>query len=257
MAISSIPKDSSISLHRINGLPEVSGNKISAAEPDAESFQRLFDQAVSAPNSKAIPDLLSLQEQTRIQWLMDADFLDMMDEDNMDEDNEEKPGLISSLSPPFVTQMASSSPDLSEASKKQHTISENDALPLKHSLDPVIEKAAKIHDVDPDLIKSVIQVESNFRPESTSSAGAMGLMQLMPGTAKDLGVKNPYDPVENIMGGTKYLKGLLDRYGGNTSLALAAYNWGAGNVEKNLNKMPTETRNYISRVTQFYRDIKA
>lgn len=116
----------------------------------------------------------------------------------------------------------------------------------------IIQKAAAAYDVDPDLIRGVIQVESGFNASAQSPKGAMGLMQLMPGTARDLGVANPYDPEENIMGGTRYLKKLLNRYDGNVSLSLAAYNWGMGNLENHRNWMPQETRNYVSRITSLY-----
>ena len=124
------------------------------------------------------------------------------------------------------------------------------------NLEKIIEKAARIYDVDPDLIRSVIKAESNFDPQATSSKGAMGLMQLMPETAKDLGVKNAYDAQQNVLGGTSYLKSLLDRYDGKVDLALAAYNWGMGNLERSPHHLPDETINYVSRVNSYLRSMK-
>lgn len=124
-------------------------------------------------------------------------------------------------------------------------------VPSKAEIENIITHASKTYDVDPGLIKAVVRAESNFDVDSTSPKGAMGLMQLMPETARELGVKNSYDPVENIMAGTRYLKSLLGRYDGNVTLALAAYNWGMGNVERHPERLPQETQTYIARINKF------
>lgn len=121
-------------------------------------------------------------------------------------------------------------------------------------IDDIIDKAALTHGVDKDLIGAVIKAESGFDPRATSPKGAMGLMQLMPATARGLGVRNAYDPEENVMAGTRFLKSLLDRYDGDIPKALAAYNWGPGNVDRSPGRLPQETRNYISRITTDYRN---
>lgn len=128
------------------------------------------------------------------------------------------------------------------------------AIPASSGRDyeDIIQKAGATYDVDPDLIRGVIQAESSFNASARSPKGAMGLMQLMPGTARELGVSDPYDPEANIMGGTRYLKKLMNRYDGDVSLALAAYNWGMGNLENHRNWMPQETKNYVSRITSLY-----
>ena len=119
-------------------------------------------------------------------------------------------------------------------------------------IDDIISRASQAHGVDKDLIGAVIKAESGFDPKATSPKGAMGLMQLMPATARGLGVRNAYDPEENVMAGTRFLKSLLDRYDGSVPKALAAYNWGSGNVDRSSGKLPLETRNYISRITADY-----
>ncbi|WP_298437111.1 lytic transglycosylase domain-containing protein [Geobacter sp.] len=119
-------------------------------------------------------------------------------------------------------------------------------------LDVVVQRASRRYGVEVGLIKAVIKAESNFNPNAVSPVGAQGLMQLMPATARGLGVTNSFDPEQNVMAGTRFLRDLLDRYAGNVDKALAAYNWGPGNVDRKPHLMPRETREYLTRVRQFY-----
>jgi soluble lytic murein transglycosylase-like protein len=120
-------------------------------------------------------------------------------------------------------------------------------------VDAAIEQAAARHNVDPNLVRSVIKVESNFNPNAVSRKGAMGLMQLMPSTARSLHVTNPFDPQQNVDAGVRHLKKLLESYGGNIRLSLAAYNAGAGAVARS-SGVPrySETQNYVRRITELY-----
>lgn len=132
------------------------------------------------------------------------------------------------------------------------------AMVPPQEIDKLVNANAATWNVDPNLIKAIIANESGFNANATSGVGAQGLMQLMPGTASGLGVSNAYDPAQNVWGGSKYIKGLLDRFNGDTRLAIAAYNAGPGAVEKYGGVPPyAETQNYVQNVLASYEKYKA
>ncbi len=133
-----------------------------------------------------------------------------------------------------------------------HLMTRRNASTAPYDFDHHIRRAARAHRVDPLLIKAIIKTESNFDPLAVSSQGAQGLMQLMPGTARDLHVRDPFDAGQNIFGGTRYIRQLLNSYNGNLRLSLAAYNCGPGRVKHSVPRIP-ETVAYVSKVMRLYR----
>ncbi len=206
-------------------------------------FQSLFEEKLDV--SKSL-QMITIQ---LINQVIDA----LLSTDGYLEGGE--PSLIPSFPfDPPVTPAAPQSPPPTTISPPVPEVSNN--LQETTGIDAVIEKAARTHGVEPGLIRAVIEVESGGNPRAVSPAGAQGLMQLMPATGAELGVGNPFDPAENIMAGTRYLRQLMDRYQGNVRLALAAYNWGMGNLEKRPGAMPRETQRYIAKVENIYRSQK-
>jgi soluble lytic murein transglycosylase-like protein len=141
--------------------------------------------------------------------------------------------------------------DVPESSSIRSTTPMADVT-LRDQFEPLIREHATRHALRVELVRAVIQDESGYNPRARSPKGAMGLMQLMPATARQLGVRNPFDPAQNIRGGCAYLRQLLDRYQGNEELALAAYNAGSGAVDRHGHAIPPyqETREYVRKVSR-------
>ncbi len=228
-------------------LENIKNNKVNKGVlPDQELFPR--------EKLKQLAEMIQLQ--------LKSSLLSQMNDSEEDESSLNMPMPFlslpdkSSLIDSLASNIKQTQPGLKETKPAETQKTEINAANSR-PVEQVINAASNEYDVDPDLIRSVIRAESDSDPLSTSPKGAMGLMQLMPETAKELGVNDPYDIFENVMGGTRYLKTLLDRYSGNKDLALAAYNWGMGNVERNPEGLPRETRDYIAKINKFLRSSKA
>jgi soluble lytic murein transglycosylase-like protein len=155
---------------------------------------------------------------------------------------ESRPRLDSATAAPVKGELAAQDPNYSRAAGNRSVSAAE--------IDRYINEAAARHHVDPNLVRALVKVESNFNPHAVSSKGAMGLMQLMPATARMYEVRNPFDAAQNVDAGVRHLKGLLQNFGGDVSLSLAAYNAGQGAVERTGGIPPyTETRNYVKRIT--------
>ena len=158
----------------------------------------------------------------------------------------------------FSSVLAENTQAVSSDSTGEASASSTGTSYSEEDLDAIFQEAANTYGVSAVILKSIAKAESGFNPSAVSSAGAVGIMQLMPQTAASLGVTNSYDARENIMGGAKYISQLLSKYEGNISLALAAYNAGSGNVEKYGGIPPfTETQNYVQKVLSYMEDFGA
>ncbi len=226
---------------------EQTGQRSKAGEPQRTGFNDVLASISTGDSASG----LALAELCRLQMMRSSISF------GEDQDFQESFSLpLSSLNAYTASSQINDQPQVSP----KDTTSDS-PKPLPQAETPVTDiahRAAQRYSIDPALVKAVIKAESDFNPSVESPAGAQGLMQLMPGTAQDLGVSDPFDPEQNVMGGTRYLKQLLNKYDGDLDKTLAAYNWGPGNVDrKGIDTLPDETRTYLSRVKRYQSEFLA
>jgi soluble lytic murein transglycosylase-like protein len=216
---------------------------------------------------RTMKELLRLQLLNRVDLLStgdassskdDGDFSELLNDVLSQNSQVNKQGMDSLQAAAGKTALKPMSISPLFASASSYTLSEK-ASAKAVDLDPLIQEASRRHGVQSSLVKAVIDAESSFNSHAVSGAGAKGLMQLMDDTGKGLGVTDPFDPAQNIQGGTKYLSNLIRKYNGNEGVALAAYNAGSGRVDRlgiandkdlseKLDQLPKETQKYVSKV---------
>lgn len=231
----------------------------SAASPEA-SFSEVFDTAKKATAAVMIDKLVKESENGSVDCAVVQRFFDQYGINIQVATNETVVDAIQPVSSgPTDTAVSSESYDASDAaagtsaSGTTSASQSGEGLECSAELDAIFDEAAEKCGVDAKFLKSIAKCESDFDPACVSHSGATGIMQLMPATAAELGVSDSYDPYQNIMGGAQYISELLDKYNGDTSLALAAYNAGSGNVAKYGGIPPfTETQNYVKKVLGYY-----
>jgi soluble lytic murein transglycosylase-like protein len=220
----------------------------------AEGQQRIgFADVLSSVAQRGATDFRALAEMCRLDMMRSSvSFAD-------DNSFEQKfPSPLSSLD--AYAAAASQNNDLLQAALPPtiEPVPQRASSPADSPVTAIAHRAAERYGLNPALVKAVIKAESNFNATVVSRAGAQGLMQLMPGTARDLGVSDPFDPEQNVMGGARYLKQLYSKYDGDIDKTLAAYNWGPGNVDrKGIDVLPEETRNYLDRVKRYQSEFLA
>lgn len=208
-----------------------------------DSFRDVLAAAQRTQQAMAVDALLSAQNSGKISPETVQKMLGFNPQPNIPAAN------AATVSSTQSTETAALSVPSSDAQSVSASFSASSAT----DLDAYFEEAAQKYNVDVKLLKAIAHAESNYNPNATSSSGAMGVMQLMPSTAKSLGITDAYNARDNIMGGAKVISDHLSRYDGDLSLALAAYNAGSGNVAKYGGVPPfTETQNYIKKVLSYY-----
>lgn len=253
-----------IDTESLNNTANASGtddpNASTSAASSEASFSEVFDTAKKATAAVMIDKLVKESENGSVDCAVVQRFFDQYGINIQVATNETVVDAVQSVSSgPTDTAVSSESYDASDAAAGTSTSDTTSAsqsgegLECSAELDAIFDEAAEKYAVDAKFLKSIAKCESDFDPACVSHSGATGIMQLMPATAAELGVSDSYDPYQNIMGGAQYISELLDKYNGDTSLALAAYNAGSGNVAKYGGIPPfTETQNYVKKVLGYY-----
>lgn len=253
-----------IDTESLNNTANASGtddpNASTSAASSEASFSEVFDTAKKATAAVMIDKLVKESENGSVDCAVVQRFFDQYGINIQVATNETVVDAVQSVSSgPTDTAVSSESYDASDAaagtsaSGTTSASQSGEGLECSAELDAIFDEAAEKYGVDAKFLKSIAKCESDFDPACVSHSGATGIMQLMPATAAELGVSDSYDPYQNIMGGAQYISELLDKYNGDTSLALAAYNAGSGNVAKYGGIPPfTETQNYVKKVLGYY-----